>query len=243
MRTKNVLAVTALLWLVPAAPSSAAVDLTIQDGRVTLNATGATVREILAAWAKVGQTTIVNGERVSGGPVTLQLTDVPEELALEIILRSVSGYMAAPRPTTIANASRFDRIFVMPTSTPPRNATPSSPAFPQAAPINPGPPPFNPQAQPPPFILQGQPANDEGDADEQGPNGPPNRRAPIFNPFPQSQLPPPGQPGAAAPQTAPGVQMGFPTGVAVPGMIAQPPQQPGRPIQPAGQGQRPPEQQ
>ena len=105
----------------------------MQDGRVTLNAAGATVREILAAWAKVGQTRIVNAERVSGGPVTLHLQDLPEEQALEIILRSVSGYLAAPRANAIANASRYDRIFVMPTSTPPRTAPAPAPqpAFPQ----------------------------------------------------------------------------------------------------------------
>ena len=39
----------------------------------------------------------------------------PRMQALDLLLRSVSGYLAAPRPTMIANASRFDRIVVMPT--------------------------------------------------------------------------------------------------------------------------------
>src|SRR5262245_17252568 len=109
---------------VAAAPADAQVRLTIADGYVTLDAKDATVRQILAEWARVGQTRIVNGERVVGSPVTLQLTHVPEGEALNIVLRSVSGYMAAPRAAAVPNASRFDRILVMPTSTPPRVTSP-----------------------------------------------------------------------------------------------------------------------
>ncbi len=73
-------------------------------------------RAILAEWSKIGGTNIVNGERVTGAPLTLKLVDVPEAQALEIILRSVAGYMAAPRGQT-PGASRYDRILVLPTST------------------------------------------------------------------------------------------------------------------------------
>ena len=114
-----------------AAPARADVQLSIQDGQVSLTVTNATVRDILAVWAKVGQTRIVNGDRVPGGPITLQLTGVTEERALEIILRSAAGYVTAPRPTAIANASRWDRILVMPTTTPTRAAPAPSPAFAQ----------------------------------------------------------------------------------------------------------------
>src|SRR3954470_18076824 len=100
----------AVAWLFAVSTASADVHLTMQNGRVTLVAKDATVRQILTEWARVGQTRIVNGERVMGGPVSLELTDVPEKQALDIVLRSISGYMAAPRPEPIANASRFDRI-------------------------------------------------------------------------------------------------------------------------------------
>src|SRR5205809_4087804 len=93
----------------------AEVQLTIQNGRVSLVAKDATLRQILAEWARVGQTKIVNGDRVPGGPVTLQLTNVSEEQALDTLLRSLTGYVAAPRPMIAANLSRFDRIVVMPT--------------------------------------------------------------------------------------------------------------------------------
>ena len=50
--------------------------------------------------------------------------DVTEEQALEVMLRSVAGYMTAPRASALANASQFDRILVMPTSSPTRPGTP-----------------------------------------------------------------------------------------------------------------------
>src|SRR2546428_12479451 len=85
--------------------ASADVQLTIQNGRVSLVAKDVTVRQILTEWAKVGQTKIVNLERIPGGPVTLQLTNMPEQQALDVLLRSVSGYLAAPRPAARANMS------------------------------------------------------------------------------------------------------------------------------------------
>src|SRR5438132_9950450 len=109
MATKA-LALAAAVCLGISAPASAEVRLTIQDGRVSLVAKDATLRQILAEWARIGQTRIVNGDRVPGGPVTLQLTNVSEEQALDTLLRSLTGYVAAPRPTMAANLSRFDRI-------------------------------------------------------------------------------------------------------------------------------------
>ena len=55
-------------WRSPAAGAAQKSGVTMKDGRVTLAANGATVREILAEWARVGQTRIVNGERVTGAP-------------------------------------------------------------------------------------------------------------------------------------------------------------------------------
>lgn len=201
--------------LTTAAPASADVQLSMRDGRVSLRATNATVREILAAWAKIGQARIINGDRLAGGPLTLELTDVPEGQALDILLRSVAGYMAAPRPAALPNASQFDRILILPTSTAPRAAaTPPPPAFPQQ----------------PQFTLPPQPD------DQDDPRGVPipAPRGPIFNAFPQPGAPPvnvmPAR-GVNVPagSAAPGAQM--PVGVAVPGMIVPQPPQPGQ-IQP-----------
>ena len=54
-------------------------------------------------------------KRITGAPLTMKLIDVTEAQALETILRSVAGYMAAPRDTG-TGPSRYDRILVMATT-------------------------------------------------------------------------------------------------------------------------------
>ncbi len=213
----------AALLVLPAATATADVQLTMQNGRVTILAKDATIRQILTEWARVGHTKIVNVERIPGGPVTLELHNIAESQALEILLRAISGYIAAPRPidaTTTPNLSQFDRIIVMPTlasARPPSSAAPP-PVFQQT-------PQFT---QPPP------PADDDTDDDQPAPNVPmPPNRGPVFNAFPQQPQmvnPATGQP--AAPQQ-PQVPTAFPSapagGVSVPGMVAPaPPQPPGQ---------------
>src|SRR6266536_4733784 len=98
MYKMRVAAIGVAAWLLAGSAAFAEVQLSLQDGRVTLVAKDATVRQILAEWARVGQTKIVNLERIPGGPVTLEMSDVPEQQALDVLLRSLSGYLAAPRP-------------------------------------------------------------------------------------------------------------------------------------------------
>ena len=238
MRALNVSAFGLAVWLAASSTAFADVQLTIRDGRVSLIAKDATVRQILTEWARVGQTKVVNVERIPGGPVTLQLTNVTEQQALEVLLRSAGGYMLAPRPIIASNLSRFDRIIVMPASTPPRVA-PGAPA-----------PTFQPSAFAPPRT----PADDDSDDERSAPivAGPPiPNRGVGFNVFPQPQVvnpqlqippivngaapaqqpPPIGPPSGAAPATAPaGSTPSSPFGgVSVPGMIVPAPtqQQPG----------------
>ena len=64
---------------------------------------------------KVGGTKIVGAERINGAPITVKLINVTEAQALETILRSVPGYMAAPRNTGVG-VSTYDRIMVMATT-------------------------------------------------------------------------------------------------------------------------------
>jgi hypothetical protein len=110
------LAAGVLFLLIPALTASAQVHLSIGSGGVTLVATNATVRQILVEWARVGRTNIVNVERIPGGPLTLQLTNVPEPEALDLLLRSVAGYLAVLRRVPVADLSRYDRILVLPTA-------------------------------------------------------------------------------------------------------------------------------
>jgi hypothetical protein len=125
-----------LLFMIPALvalPNGAAageLKLTIQNGLVTLIAQDVPLATIMAEWARVGQTRIVNGDKILT-PVSLHLIDTPERKALDILLRTVSGYMAAERSTPLAGASVFDRIMILPISRPPANTGPimAPPAF------------------------------------------------------------------------------------------------------------------
>src|SRR5207245_1737302 len=188
-------------------------------------------------------------ERVPGGPVTLQLTNVPEEQALETLLRSLTGYVAAPRAGVAANLSQFDRIVVVPTiaAAPAAAAAagPSPAVFPQPGMA------FMPsvQSQPIPGVTD--------DQEDAPPNAP---RGPVFNTFPPPQVVAPQpqaypmaipgvmppaqgplvlpQPNPATPNAVPQIAPypGAPTapmGVTMPGMI---PQQPGQPPQPKRPG-------
>ena len=210
----------AAVFLLIAASASAEVRVTMHDGLVTIIAKDATLRQIIAEWARVGQAKVVNAERIPGGPLTLELVNVPEVQALDTLLRSVAGYLAAPRAELAVNLSHFDRIVVMPTS-----AAPRSQAVAQA-------PTFQQQQFPPPV---------EEDADEQRPNAnmPVAAPRPVFGRFPapqvinpQTGLPVagPNDPATAVPseQQQP-VYTSQPTapfgGVAVPGMVAPAPQQ------------------
>ena len=137
-------AAVVLLSAVCAAPASAqqSIRLEFKNGRVSLNAQNAPLRAILSEWARLGGSTIVNGDKVAGAPVTLELVAVPERQALDTLLRSVAAYMLAPRRAGSVGASTFDRILILPTSTAPRNPTPVA-----AAPAGGPPRPLLPRPQ------------------------------------------------------------------------------------------------
>jgi hypothetical protein len=223
--------------LLAGGPAFADVQITMQDGKVSVIAKDATLRQIMAEWARVGQTKIVNVDRIPGGPMTLELKNLPEDQALEILMRPLSGYMAAPRALRAATLSKFDRILVMPTVAAARQAATATSAPP--APVFQPPPTFQPQpAQP----------DDNDDPPQAQPGQVPPARGPVFTAFPQPQttnpnvvpgngqtfVPPPGltMPGAGTPQQqqppvmAPSAVPTAPAGVAVPGMVVPMPQQP-----------------
>jgi hypothetical protein len=107
-----------MAWVaVPAA--SAEIQFSIRDGRVVLVATNATIADIMAEWAKVGHTKIINADKIPRDVVTLELRDVSERKVLDILLRTTSGFIAALREEDDPNASLFDRIVIMPPSVAP----------------------------------------------------------------------------------------------------------------------------
>jgi hypothetical protein len=227
-------ALIVLATLATASTAFADVRVTMHDGRVTVVARDATLRQIFIEWARVGQTKVVNVERIPGGPISIELTDVPEAQALDILLRSVSGYMAAPRPTPAANLSRYDRILVMPTLVATRTAnTPATPAFQQPEAAADDQPPAN-GAVPGrgPVFTFPQP---------QAVNPPPQSGAPVVVPGIGGAIPAPIVPVTTVPALYPGAPTttssaptAAPGGSSVPGMIipAPPPTvQPGQPQQ------------
>lgn len=134
------------------------VKVAFKDGRVTVIAKDATPREILEAWGRLGHVTLVNPERLSGAPVTLELIDLPEAKALKTILRGSAGYIAAERggDASVASASRYDRILLMSGAAPtitasaaPASTASASPAAAAAVPSSPAPGPrsFGPPAR------------------------------------------------------------------------------------------------
>ena len=123
-----------LAWAVPAGARQA-VKLEFNGGMVSLSVQNAPIRVILAEWARLGGATIVNGDRLAGPPVTLELTNVTERQALDTLLRGAAGYMLAPRRTGTTGVSAFDRIMILPTSVGPRtNPAPAPAAGPVAGP-------------------------------------------------------------------------------------------------------------
>ena len=107
-----------IMLATPATPAIAGqLRLEMSGGRVTLVAEDVTIGQILDEWARVGQTQVINGDRLSGSPVTLQLTSVPEKLALDVILRSTTGYIAALRRGENLGLSFYERILVLTTNT------------------------------------------------------------------------------------------------------------------------------
>jgi len=239
MRAFATLALAGCSWLALGSPAFADVQISVHDGRVSLAAKNATVRQILTEWARVGRIRIVNVERIAGDPVTMELTNVPEQEALDTLLRSYSGYLVAPRTPVVSDASQFDRIIVMPAAASPRPA-PSASASPQPAPFG---------------QLNGimQPTPEEDDGARQGPQLPP-ALAPMFNNVPPQ--PNPRRPGNTFTSPGPGLFGTLPTNdqpvpvpapppavpgpqpatspfgaVAAPGMIAAPAaSQPGQPV-------------
>lgn len=116
MPSIETIAFSVFLSLAAGSTAFADVQVSIRDGQVSIVARGATAGQILAEWARVGRTQVVNVEQAPRDLMTIELRNVSEEQALDVVLRRASGYVAAPRAVAVANASRFDRILVMPPS-------------------------------------------------------------------------------------------------------------------------------
>ena len=145
------LAVVLLCWALPL-EAQQAVELEFNAGRVTLSAQDASARVILSEWARLGSATIVNADDVVGPAMTIELVDMPERQALDIILRGTAGYLLAPRRAGAIGVSVFDRIVILATSAAPRDPPP--------APVTAAAP--RPTLRRPPVIVRQPPADPNG---------------------------------------------------------------------------------
>jgi hypothetical protein len=150
MKVTRAALAAALVACSAASAAAQSVSLRFQDGTVTLSAQNAPLRTILAEWARVGGSRIVNAEQVAGGPFTIELTGVSERQALSVLLRNVSGYIVAPRSPRAAGASSFDRILILPTSRPVSPAPSRAAAPPPPVIFVPGDPDEDPAGDIPP---------------------------------------------------------------------------------------------
>jgi hypothetical protein len=248
---RRALLLTIALSVVSAWPASAqAVKVEFHDGRVTVEANQAPVRAVLSEWGKIGGTKIVGAERIPGMPISIKLINVSEAQALETILRSVAGYMAAPRNSG-AGASMYDRILVMATTSAPPVANNNA----RPTPNQPNPAFNGTQRFVPPQRVQ-RPEEAEADEEPEPDENPPN--PPVFT-FPQpgqaAGMPnTPGQFGNSPVNTGQTITVNpsngepaniggappAPIGVSRPGMMvnppppANPPNQPGMIRRPGG---------
>lgn len=223
---KKLIRCGALAVLLAASSASAAatasageLKLTIGNGRATLIAQDVPLRQILTEWERVGRTTIVNGDKMTGPAVTVQLVDRPEREVLEVILRSASGYVVANRASEIPGASMFDRVMILATSRGPVGLAAAAPA------------PFNNRTNMPRPMPMPMPDDDEP---VESPVMPPGMAPPPGFPGQPGQMPnsggqtQPGQLTAPRPGMLPAPPAGQPNPYSVtPSLVVRPPGRPG----------------
>lgn len=93
------------------------VRIAFANGRVSVIADNATVTEILREWERVGGSRFVNAEKIPAMErLTLRLEDETETRAIEVVLRSVAGYVIAPRKPGAVAVSAIGNVLILPTS-------------------------------------------------------------------------------------------------------------------------------
>jgi hypothetical protein len=215
----------------PVPAATPGVSLVIRDGKVTLKAEQASLRQILTEWERQGHVKFVGSEKLTGAPVTLTLVDVPEKQALEIVMRGVPGYMAIDRVAqadTAAGPSRYDRVVVMARAATPVPAVASSAGRGMPSPALPPsgfqqtmpetmPQPFAPQAGGDGLVSAGPERNDVEQFQQAEP---PMPDAPVASQYPNAY---PGSPYVGAGVSG-GPYGGNPAAAAAAGINPAPPE-------------------
>lgn len=204
-----------------AAPGARNLQLTFHaDGTVSLAAANVTVREILAEWARQCGCYVVNGDKMTGGPlaVPVQFEKDSQKKVLESLLRQAAGYVLTPKREGSATISNYETVYILATSSPVGGAYVPPPPVAAQVPL---PTMGNPDEEIPAVLGPPLPTNTV--------SGPPRPGMPTNMPGTMSgQAGRPGTPGAfvpivpvtgSAPQT--------PTSTMPGGVTPLPPQAPG----------------
>ena len=175
------------------APAAPKVQLRFEDGgTVTLSATGATIREVLAEWTRKGGTVFVGAERLPATPLTLQYDHRPEAEVAASLLRNAAGFVIGPRREGASSASSIEIVVILAAST--------------ASAANNPPPPLYPNGETAPSPGRaGQPAPDAPPPPADWPRGPGGASTPVIPAPPLPAVPVVPDPLVAAPKptTAP----------------------------------------
>jgi hypothetical protein len=100
-------------------------ELSFNDGTVTLNAQNVTVREVVTEWQRRGGCQFVHADQLPATPVTLQLpAGTPELEALDSLFRALAtpssgyGYIVAPAADRTATRSNCGAVYILASSHP-----------------------------------------------------------------------------------------------------------------------------
>ena len=120
-----------VLTLATSHAQSSHLSMQFVDGRVFLRADNVSLRAILEEWERTSGVRVVNADQLDDRtPLTLELRDVTEQVALATLLRGIPGYIVARQ----AGTGSIDRILILATSTaPPTAATAAIPQAPMSA--------------------------------------------------------------------------------------------------------------
>lgn len=207
-----------------AAQGARKLDISFDNGMVTLVAENVTLREILAEWARKGGSRIINADKLGGSPVFLtEFKNEPESLVLRTLLREAPGYGVSTRADAAAGASTIGTVMILATRTVPVSNV--AVAAPQVT----AQPPFQPQ--PAPRLISGSPDDEIPPVQQINGNMPPSTPgAPTAN-SPNLRT---GQNGIVT-STVPGVPIPAP---ADPARMGGPGTPTGPPVLPPGRGGR-----
>jgi hypothetical protein len=157
--------------------TSRKLDISFNNGLVTIVAENVTLREILVEWGRKGGSRIVNAEKLTGQPLPYrEFRDQPEIVVLRSLLRELPGYGAAPRVAPSADASTIEAVFLLAARAVPVSNAPAYSPMQQYQQPQPQPQPTNQRQILPPQDYQI--------------SGPPNPSPRVIGGSPDDQIPP-----------------------------------------------------